>query len=185
MFLTTMLSTKLAAMIGSAVIAAGTFSGVAYASNDAAPGDALYGLDCALEKVGLGDGGLQERLQEATKLCERGEVEKGLNHAAAAVQNHAGLDENGEAKGALTKAANAVQAANQGESTQIRARVAEMLQWMASTQAEGADFGQGVMERARLITGEAQQSQGENGQHRGEGNETAGEPQQGQGAGRP
>jgi hypothetical protein len=138
-----------------------------------------------LESVGLGDGGLQERLREATKLCERGEVEKGLNHAAAAVRNRAGLDENGEANGALVQATNAVRAANQGESTQIRTRVAEMLQWMASTQAEGADFGRGVTERARAIAGEAQQGQGENGQHKGEGNDSPGEPQQSQGAGSP
>ena len=109
----------LAGGLAALVLMLAGFGGVAYASNDAAPGDTLYELDLALEKVGIGDGGLRERLQEATKLCERGEVEKGLNHAAEAVRNQAGLDDNGEANGALVAAANAIEAANQGESEQI------------------------------------------------------------------
>jgi hypothetical protein len=166
MFLTAILSTKLAAVLASAVVAAGSLTGVGYAANNAAPGDVLYGLDCAMERAGLGDGGAQERIQEATKLVERGEVEKGINHAAQALQNRAGLDENGQANGALVAAANAVQnviqTANQGDSDQIRARVAEMLQWMSASMdqgptAQGEEFGQGVTERAREIAGAAEQ----------------------------
>lgn len=132
-------------------------AGVAYASNDAAPGDTLYELDLALEKVGIGDGGLQERLQEATRLCERGEVEKGLNHAAEAVRNQAGLDENGQANSALLAAANAVEAANEGESELIQTRVKELFQWMATTETKGEEFGQGVTERTEGISGETGQ----------------------------
>jgi hypothetical protein len=184
MLLTTILTTKLAAVIGSAVVALGSFSGVAYAANGAAPGDTLYGLDCALESVGLGDGGLEERLTEATRLCDRGEVERGLNHAAAAVQNQAGL-ESGQANGALTAAANAVQnafqTANQGESDQIRARVAAMLQWMATTEAQGKEFGQGVSERAREIAGAAEQEPNQNqNQERNQNQRQNGEPEQNQ-----
>jgi hypothetical protein len=40
-------------------------SGVAVAANRAAPGDALYGIDRALEKIGIGAGGAQERLAGA------------------------------------------------------------------------------------------------------------------------
>jgi hypothetical protein len=166
MLLTAMLSTKLAVVVTSAVVAAGGLTGVGFAANDAAPGDVLYGLDCAMESVGLGDGGAQERIHEATELVERGEVEQGLNHAAQAAQSQVGLDENGQAMGALTAASNAVRngthAANQGEASQIQARVAEMLQWMSATMADGGgsqsqEFGQGVTERAREITGEADQ----------------------------
>ena len=63
MILSTILGTKVAAVIASAVVAAGGLTGVGFAADNAAPGDALYGLDCALERVGLGDGGAQERVQ--------------------------------------------------------------------------------------------------------------------------
>ncbi len=39
-------------------------SGLAYAANGAKPGDLLYGLDLALEGIGIGDGGVEERLAE-------------------------------------------------------------------------------------------------------------------------
>ena len=66
----------------------------------------------------------------------------------------------------MVAAANAVQTAlqtaNQGESDQIRAQVAAMLQWMQATMARGdlgqdQDFGQGVTTRAREIEGAAEQ----------------------------
>lgn len=166
MFLSTILSTKLAAVIASAVVATGTLAGVGVAADHAAPGDTLYGLDCAMERIGLGDGGVQERLQEAVKMVERGDVEAGMNHVAQAVKNQAGLDDNGEANGALVAAANAVQnafqTANKGESQQIQAQVAEMLQWMSMNMAEGTtgangEFGEGVAERACEIAGTADQ----------------------------
>jgi hypothetical protein len=165
MLLTAILSTKLAAVITSAVVAAGSLTGIGYAANNASPGDVLYGLDCAMESVGLGDGGVHERIREATKMVERGDVEQGLNHAARAIHSQAGLDGNGEANSALIAASNAVQKANQtanwGEAGQIKARVAEMLQWMSTAMvqgvAQGDEFGQGVAERARESAGEADQ----------------------------
>jgi len=168
--------TKILVALGSVVVLLAAFAGVAYAADGAIPGDTLYGFDCALEKAGLGDGGLQERLREAEQLCVSGDMEAGLNHAAMAVANQAGLDQGGQGNGALNAAANAVQASNQGESEQVRARVAEMLQWMAQTENQGEDFGQGVAERAREIAGAAlhnqnqeqnqhgQQNQNQNGQ---------------------
>jgi hypothetical protein len=76
-----------------------------------------------------------------------------------AIANQAGLDQGGQANAALIAAANSVQTANQGESSDIRNRVAEMIQWMASTQAHGEDYGQGVAERAREICGACEQHQ--------------------------
>lgn len=166
MILSTIVSTKIAAVVASAVVAAGGLTGLGFAADNAAPGDTLYGLDCAMERIGLGDGGVQERVQEAAKLVKRGEVDKGLSHAAEALRNRAGFDQDGQANGALVQAANsvqnAIQTANQGESDQIQARVAEMLQWMEQTMAqnregEDVEFGQGVAERARVIAGEAEQ----------------------------
>jgi hypothetical protein len=165
MLLTAMLSSKLAIVITSAVVAAGGLTGVGYAANDAAPGDALYGLDCAMESIGLGDGGLQERVREATELVERGETEKGLNHVAQAIQDRAGLGDSGQANGALVRAANALQKSaqtgNQGDSSLIQARVADMLRWMsanlAQSSTQGEEFGAGVTERAREIAAAAEQ----------------------------
>ena len=161
MFLTTILSTKLVAVVGSAVVAVGSFSGVAYASNGAAPGDALYGLDCALEAVGFGDGGLEERIDEACKMSENGDVDEALKHVAEAVQEQEGSDEDGEAAAALLAAADAVLAEGSEQSLEVRTKVAEMLRWMATTEAEEKDFGQGVAERARGISGETDLPHGE------------------------
>lgn len=51
-------------------------SGVAMAADRAAPGDALYGIDRTLEAIGIGDGGVDERLDEFDVLLERGNEEK-------------------------------------------------------------------------------------------------------------
>ena len=56
-------------------------SGVAVAANGAAPGDALYGIDRALEKVGIGAGHAEERLEEARSLLSEGEATEALRHA--------------------------------------------------------------------------------------------------------
>ncbi len=42
--------------------------GLAYAANGAKPGDLLYALDRALEGIGIGDGGVGERLSESIAL---------------------------------------------------------------------------------------------------------------------
>jgi len=153
------MKTKLIVTFGAVVALLAGFSGAAYAANGAAPGDALYGFDCALENVGIGDGGLQERLTEATHLAECGLVDECLSHAALAIRNQAGLDEDGQVNAALIAAANAVQTANQGESAEIRNRVAEMVQWMATAQVQGEDYGQGVTERAEEISGACEKHQ--------------------------
>ena len=47
------------------------FSGVAMAANGSAPGDLLYGVDRALETVGIGNGGIDERIVEFETLLDR------------------------------------------------------------------------------------------------------------------
>lgn len=51
-------------------------SGVAMAADSAAPGDVLYGIDRTLEAIGIGDGGVGERLDEFDVLLERGNEEE-------------------------------------------------------------------------------------------------------------
>ncbi len=49
-------------------------TGVAWAADSAVPGDWNYGLDRALESVGIGAGGTEERLQELIVVRENGHV---------------------------------------------------------------------------------------------------------------
>lgn len=167
MVLPALLSTKLAAVVGSAVIAVGSFSGVAYASNGAAPGDTLYGLDRALENVGLGDGGLEERFTEVGDLMEDGLVDEGLSHGAEAlVEEEDDLDVDGdgevsekeEAAGreALFAAAEAVLSHGSEQSLEVRTRVAEKLRMMANSELKGKEFGQAVSEMAHGMKSDAE-----------------------------
>ena len=68
-------------------------SGVAVASDEAAPGDALYGLDRALEAVGVNDGAASERIREARALFDRGQEADAVTHVADAIEE-AETDEN-------------------------------------------------------------------------------------------
>ena len=68
------------------VLTVGGFGGAAYAANGAAPGDTFYGLDRALEAVGIGNGGSAERLAEVKELVDHGQTAGGLEHAADIVE---------------------------------------------------------------------------------------------------
>lgn len=66
------LATRAAAAVAAFVLLLGT-SAVAFAAHVSVPGDALYGLDRALEAVGIGDGSVDERLIEADTLTAEGD----------------------------------------------------------------------------------------------------------------
>ncbi len=132
---------------GVAALATVGVGGAAVASDGAAPGDLLYSVDQAFEAVGIGNGGTQERLDEAARLTEKGQPDQALEHAANALRKEGDED----AARALVQAALAVQNQGAEQSVEVRAEVSEMLQWMGSTDAEGRDFGQGVSERARGV----------------------------------
>lgn len=123
-------------------------SGIAVASDGAAPGDTLYGLDRALERVGIGLGGAEERLAEATVLVSQGRAADALDHAIEAIDDEKAGD-------ALQKAAERVggMSSENGKAAEVHANVASMLEWMTSTKATGSVFDQGVAERARQISG--------------------------------
>ncbi len=78
------LSRQLAGGLGAALLLTG-MTGVAVA-DDAVPGDALYGLDRAMESIGIGAPGLSERIAEAQALSQRGEITAAIAHAADAVE---------------------------------------------------------------------------------------------------
>lgn len=62
-------------------------SGVAMAADRAAPGDALYGVDRALETIGIGDGGVDERLEEFDVLLEQGTEEEAFEFLTGVIDN--------------------------------------------------------------------------------------------------
>lgn len=84
---------RAAVVSGLALVFAGLAGGVASA-DEAAPGDALYSLDRALEGLGIMDGGLEERIREALLLDQDGDVEAALEHVAQALE---GLEAEGAA----------------------------------------------------------------------------------------
>ena len=121
-------------------------SGVAVASNSSAPGDTLHGIDMFLENLGLGDGGIRERIAEARALAERGETVGALDHLSISLP---GEEETG-AREALKAAASRI---GTEPSAETQTRVHDMVEWMATTDIEGMDFGLGVAERARTLGG--------------------------------
>jgi hypothetical protein len=142
-------SPRLAGAFAALVVTLSAFGGLAYAANGAVPGDALYGLDLALEKMEIGDGGLQERLTEASQLVERGQAQEGLNLASDAITRWAEADEAIRAAADALRAAVDAAADNEDlQSPEGRALVAERLRWMASMGPTAEEFGQAVRDLA-------------------------------------
>ncbi len=83
------LRTRAAAVTAALVLMFGG-GGAAFAANGAAPGDLLYGLDRALEAVGIGNGASAERLEEVKTLVEQGHADHGLEHATNIVSEDPG-----------------------------------------------------------------------------------------------
>ena len=131
------------------VVLASGFGGLAYAANGALPGDVLYGVDLALEKVGVGDGGLTERLTEAGRLVDAGRVQEGLSHAGDAIAASAPEDEALQAAAMNLHAAATDAANNQNlQSAEGRALLAESLRQMAAKASSPEEFGRAAQELA-------------------------------------
>lgn len=151
---------KMATGLTAALLLSG-LTGVAVASNDAAPGDPLFGVDQLLEDIGIGDGEAAERIAEAQELFKRGQVAEAIGHAAQAVEVTEGgvvvfSPESANASTALEQAAAKV--ASGGDADSANASVADMLEEMAlmmqNPDFDGRDFGTAVAEMARGIGGD-------------------------------
>jgi hypothetical protein len=132
-----------AAAVAGAMLVGG--AGMAAAADGAAPGDALYGLDRALEDLGIGDGGAGERYDEAADLMEDGDEEGALEAATEGAETEG--DE--ETVATLLLVAQQLRENGSEQSADVHERVATMLEWMATTDATGKEFGQGVSLHAR------------------------------------
>ena len=136
-------------------------SGLAVAADAAAPGDALYGIDRALERIGINDGDAEERIAEAGALASRGQVTEAIDHAATAIDDTANDDtaaSGSQAATALREAAVSVESGgNEAASEEVRVSVSAMLSEMAELigdpDLDGAEFGRRVSEMARSIAG--------------------------------
>ena len=122
-------------------------SGVAAAADRAVPGDLLYPLDLAFESIGIGAGGIDERLEEFDVLVARGEHElafdlldkfsaKASDPEAAEAQAHM---ESTARRSSLFAAA-------------VQDKVAEKREFIKENQRrgtglDGSDFGHGVADR--------------------------------------
>lgn len=140
---------RLAGATAAVLVVIGGFSGFAYAVDGAVPGDTLYGVDLALEELGIGDGGLQERLREASELVTRGRAQEGLDLASDAVAESAGEDSG------LRAAADALRVATQSamenralSTSEELGETAERLRQMASEEKTNEELGQAVEELA-------------------------------------
>lgn len=76
---------RLATVTAAAAVLAGGNVGLALAADSAVPGDPLYGVDRAYERVaevlGIGGDNARERLEEASTLATRGDVPRALSTA--------------------------------------------------------------------------------------------------------
>lgn len=151
------LTRRLAAALAVAGVAVFGVAGAAAADevDGAVSGDALYGLDRALERVGINDGGAVERLAEVRVLLERGDVELALATSEEAIEALEGEDEldeeDADALAGLLQAAESVLSEGSEQSHERRTQVADMLTFMAETELTGEDFGQAVAQHARGI----------------------------------
>lgn len=140
---------RLAGALGAAVLVVGV-TGVAVA-DDAVPGDALYGLDRAMESIGVGDSGPTERIAEAQALFETGRVIEAIEHAAEAVQASPE-----SAVDALRQAADRVEIGQgNADNPAVKAAVAGILNEIAAMleadDVPPAAFGARISEMARSI----------------------------------
>lgn len=144
--LNTLLSGLLAKTMAAAVAVA-ALTGVGVGANASAPGDTLYGLDRALEKVGIAHGGAAERIEEARVL-----VDVALPTAVETAGEAALEAGSQEASDALREAALRVGDVPEGEQAALtRDQVAALLDLLASQlEGDGVD-GMAVADAARAI----------------------------------
>ena len=139
-----------AAVAALSIVMAVGMTGVAAAADSAAPGDPLYGLDRAMEKIGIGAGNAGERLEEADHLLTEGQTLQALEHATEAVEGDAA------ASAALDIAIDRVETAANENSAVVLDKVGALLTYMsenigADNGVDGRDFGQGIAVIARGI----------------------------------
>jgi len=144
---------RIATALASAVLLVVGFSGLAWAADGSAPGDTLYGVDRALEHVGIGHGGAAERLIEVRSLLDAGDIAGGLSHAGELVgeQPEDVADDPSQAAEALQAAATRIAGQSDEASAEVRGQVAVLLTYLSEN--VGQVDGRAVAALAREIGG--------------------------------
>lgn len=132
-------------------------SGVAMAADGASPGDPLYGVDQALELVGINDGGVEERIAEFEAMLEKGETEAAIEFLDDYIQSASGpeIEQALDQLETTTGASNQTEAGAQGKVGDLR----EYLEENAGDDVgdDGRDFGQDVSDLAGKDKGRNQE----------------------------
>lgn len=122
------------------------FSGIAMAADGASPGDVLYGLDQVLEKIGIGAGGVDERIEEFDDLLDSGdEIEAYVFFAG-----YIGSTDDTNAQVASEHLVSATDASS--SAVEAREKVDAILAFIEAGRGdglEGRDLGRGVANIAR------------------------------------
>jgi hypothetical protein len=119
-------------------------SGLAFAADGAVPGDLLYPVNRAFEKIGILDGGIDERLAEFETLLLRGEAEKAFEFLEEVIEEAEGADA-GKAQEHLEGAA----AGLNESAAAAQEKVDALRDFMEENRGpggglDGRDFGQGI-----------------------------------------
>ena len=144
--------------------------GVASAANSAIPGETLYPLDCALEDLGLGNGGITERLSEAGLLVKSGQLGPGLVLVADALAHNAGTGGASQAANALRDAAGKMLDNGSARSAELRTRVAARLLDLAARHLTADQVDQAVVSLALDLDGDDGERTGDPERSNGKGN---------------
>ncbi len=109
-------------------------TGVAWASDSAVPGDWNYGIDRALESIGIGAGGAGERLQELAVIRQ---VRRPRGAEPASQPGQSPVTAPDDAVVGLENATATVAEITQGSqrASEVREGVSELLAYLASTEA--------------------------------------------------
>lgn len=121
---------RAAATLASAMLVVASFTAVAVAADHAGPGDMLYGLDRALETIGIGSGGASERLAEAKGLIDNGDYTDGLSHATDVLESSPAND---APRNAIADATARLEAAPDEAAAATRESVALLLSYLEAT----------------------------------------------------
>lgn len=149
--LNTLLTSLLAKVLAATVALASVGTGLVVAADHAAPGDALYGIDRAVEAVGILDGGVEERVAEA-----RGLVDVNLPDAVATAGEAVEDAGDSQSAAALSAAADRIREsvadAPDGEQSALtRQHVADLLDLLSEQRADGTVDGAAVAAAAKAI----------------------------------
>jgi hypothetical protein len=134
-------------------------TGVAWAADSAVPGDWNYGIDRALESLGIGAGGVEERLQELAVVREDGHV-RGVKIASRSGGNPAAGS--GDPVVGLERAAATVDTTTRGSQrvTDVGEAVSALLAYLANPE--------GVRPNISELAQQFKQAQGSSGSNRPE-----------------